>query len=216
MHVPYGNSSNSDGNWKQCSITYTSFCGCFIYTAFEKQEKLIDRIIHGAEQIKHNIIPMCEIHSFNRSKVQLWAMLTFRTDRGGELHVNILHLCMNTETSPLVSVNQQHCREILCLFKGNMHWNQMDNGESDSPYVWADSKNAPSKALSSRGVDSVKGSQYCPPCADQIEWFNELKQRFLKSSDAQLHFNPDYAETLILSKYCFFKTNMFYFEYVMC
>lgn len=82
----------TDGNWKQCSITYISFCGCLIYTAFEKQEKLIDRIIHGAEQIKCNIIPMCEIHSFNRSIVQLWAMLTFRTGRGGELHVNITSL----------------------------------------------------------------------------------------------------------------------------
>lgn len=50
----------------------------------------------------------------------------------------------------------------------------------------------------SQGVNSVKWSQYCPPYTGQSERFNELKQRFLKSSDAQLHFNPDYTQTLIL------------------
>ena len=75
----------------------------------------------------------------------------------------------------------------------------MDDGESDPPYVGVDSKkNDTRRAFSSRGVNSVKGSQYCPPCTDQIERFNELKRRFLKGSDAQLHFNPDYTETLIL------------------
>lgn len=49
-----------------------------------------------------------------------------------------------------------------------------------------------------QGVNSVKWSQYCPPYTGQSERFNELKQRFLKSSDAQLHFNPDYTGTLIL------------------
>lgn len=57
----------------------------------KKQEKLIDSIIHVAEWIKSNNIPMCEIHSFNQSIVQLLLMLTaeFHIDKRGELHVNI-------------------------------------------------------------------------------------------------------------------------------
>ena len=47
---------------------------------------------------------------------------------------------MNTDAPPLVSVDQQRCREILGVFKGNTRWNQMDDGESDPPYVGADSK----------------------------------------------------------------------------
>lgn len=50
----------------------------------------------------------------------------------------------------------------------------------------------------SQGVNSLLWSQYCPLYTGQSERFNELKQWFLKSSDAQLHFNPDYTGTLIL------------------
>lgn len=41
----------------------------------KKLEKLIDMIICVAEWIK-SIIPMCEIHSFNQSIVQLLSMLS--------------------------------------------------------------------------------------------------------------------------------------------
>ena len=58
----------------------------------------------------------------------------------------------------------------------------------------------------SQGVNSVKRSQYGPPYTDKNERFNQLKE----SSDAQLHFNPDYTETLILSKYSFFKKDVLF------